>query len=134
MYREGRGVPKDVAEAEKWYRRLADEQGDASTQYFLGYLYEQGDGWLQNYAEAVKWYRRAAEQGDVMAQVALGKMYAIGKGVTQDDVGAHMWFNLAALRDQGAAELRDKVAAHMTAAQIAEAQKLASEWKQKPER
>jgi uncharacterized protein len=48
-------------------------------------------------------------------------------------VQAHMWFNLVAMAgDQGAATNRDNVAALMTPAQIAEAQKLAREWKPKP--
>jgi hypothetical protein len=50
----------------------------------------------------------------------------------QDYVQAHMWYNLAAagsadqLRDQ-AAQFRDELAAKMTPAQIAEAQKMARE-------
>jgi uncharacterized protein len=59
-------------------------------------------------------------------------MYAIGKGVPQDYVIAHMWLNLAAVDgDKDAAEGRDTLAAKMTPAQIAEAQKLAREWKPK---
>jgi uncharacterized protein len=43
-----------------------------------------------------------------------------------------MWFNLAAARGiKEAMTNRDKVAKHMTPAQIAEAQKLAREWKPK---
>ena len=45
-----------------------------------------------------------------------------------------MWFNLAAAQGtRGAAEWRERLAARMTPAQIAEAQKLASEWKPKLE-
>ena len=62
-------------------------------------------------------------------------MYSTGRGVPQDFVEAHKWLNLAAAthtdklqRDQ-AVKARDIVAADMTPAQIAEAQKLASEWK-----
>jgi hypothetical protein len=41
-----------------------------------------------------------------------------------------MWFNLSAAQgEQKAVEDRDKVAQRMTPAQIAEAQKLAREWK-----
>ena len=81
------------------------------------------------------WYRRAAEQGDVDAQVSLGMVYADGIGVPQDYVEAHKWFNLAAPRSKFAdinkdiRERRDALALLMTAAQIAEAQKLAREWK-----
>ena len=63
-------------------------------------------------------------------------MYEHGQGVPQDYVSAHMWLNLAAApqatdsaaRDQAAKE-RDMLAAKMTPAQIAEAQRIASEWK-----
>jgi uncharacterized protein len=57
-------------------------------------------------------------------------MYGTGHGVPQDYVIAHMWFNLAAASgDKEAAEVRDMLAAKMTPAQVAEAQKLAREWK-----
>jgi hypothetical protein len=50
--------------------------------------------------------------------------------VPQDYAIAHMWLNLAAAGGaKVAAELRDAVAAKMTPSQIAEAQKLAREWK-----
>jgi TPR repeat protein len=80
----------------------------------------------------VKWYRKAADQGYVDAQFDLGFMYKNGLGVPQDYVQAHMWFSLAATGgDQGAAESGDTVAGLMTPLQIAEAQKLAREWKPK---
>jgi TPR repeat protein len=66
-------------------------------------------------------------------------MYDKGQGVPQDYVQAHMWYNLAASRfsaseaegRNSAVEFRDLTAALMTPAQIAEAQKLAREWKPK---
>jgi uncharacterized protein len=76
--------------------------------------------------------RKAADQGDAGAQSILGGMYFFGKGVPQDYVSAHMWSNLAAAGgNKDAAKSRDAVAAMMTPAQIAEAQKLAREWKPK---
>jgi len=81
------------------------------------------------------WYRRAADQGNVAAQALLGGMYLVGEGVPEDFVAAHMWYNLAAAHgDISAAEQRQRIATLMTPAQIAEAQKLAREWKPKPER
>jgi len=48
---------------------------------------------------------------------------------------AYMWYNLSAARNyQVAVRNRDQLAQLMTPAQIAEAQKLAREWKPKPER
>ena len=86
---------------------------------------------------AVKSYRKAADQGYADAQFNLGGMYYNGLGVTQDFVEAHKWDNLSAAHQidaqkrDGASKNRDEVAAIMTAAQIAEAQKLAREWKPK---
>jgi TPR repeat protein len=73
-----------------------------------------------------------------LAQSNLGFAYRDGEGVPQDYVQAHMWLNLAAAQakpdDRVAAEARDKLVAKMTSAQIAEAQRLAREWKPTPER
>jgi TPR repeat protein len=129
MYDMGEGVQKDSTEAAKWYRKAA-EQGHAHSQFSLGEMYDGGRGVTQDYAEAAKWYRKAADQGDLWAQFNLGLMYQQGDGVPQDYVLAHMWFNLAAARNSDMARLnRDKLADKMTPAQIAEAQRLAREWK-----
>jgi TPR repeat protein len=91
----------------------------------------------QDDVEMVKWFRKAAEQGDAASQHLLGAVYASGRGVPQDFIQAHMWFNLAASRYPSGetrdkvAKFRDKLAGHMTPAQIAEAQRLAREWKPK---
>ena len=138
MYANGEGVPQDYAEAVKWYR-LAAEQGLADAQYSLGLAYGYGRGLPQDCAEAVMWYRLAAEQGDAMAQLSLGIMYGRGQGLVQNYVLAHMWFNLAAAqlppgedRDD-AVNIRDLLESKMTPEQVAEAQRLAREWKPKTE-
>ena len=58
---------------------------------------------------------KAADQGYALAQALLGAMYETGSGVPQDYAQAASWF-------------RKVVAAKMTPQQIAEAQKLASDW------
>ncbi|HDP35609.1 MAG TPA: sel1 repeat family protein [Candidatus Hydrogenedentes bacterium] len=125
MYRDGEGVPQDYAEAVKWYRKAA-EQDYADAQYNLGVMYYDGRGIPQDHAEAVKWFRKAAGQNHAEAQYNLGVMYRNGEGVPQDYVRAYMWFNVAAIKDEGAAERRESLAALMTAEQIAEAQRLSS--------
>ncbi len=138
MYYKGQGVPQDHAEAVKWYRKAA-EQGATEAQNSLGFMYYKGRGVPQDHAEAAKWFRKAAEQGHARAQSNLGLMYIQGIGVPQDYVQAYMWFNLAALRSPPGAEHdiavknRDVLAAKMTPAQLAEAQRLAREWKAKKE-
>ncbi len=129
MYASGQGVPQNYAEAAHWYRRAAD-QGFAMAQHNLGFMYVNGQGVPQNHVEAVKLYRLAADQGEPNGQAKLGFMYASGLGVPQDYILAHLWLNLAAAQgDQLAAKNRDIVAPRMTPAQLAEAQKLAREWK-----
>jgi TPR repeat protein len=86
------------------------------------------------YTQAAKWYREAADQGVGEAQFGLGLLYARGQGVPQDDVQAYMWFELSAAQgDQAAVSNRDATAQRMTPEQIAEAQKLAHDWRPKPE-
>jgi TPR repeat protein len=119
----------DFPTALKLLRPLA-EHGNATAQVFLGQMYDFGYGVSQDYAESFEWYRKAADQGNPVAQSLLAYMYKAGRGVPQDYVRAHMWWNLAAASgDPFSAKYRDEVAALMTPAQVAEAQKLASEWK-----
>jgi TPR repeat protein len=130
MYVDGRaGLAQDYAEAVKWYRRAA-EQGNANAEMWLGVMYDAGlSGLAQDHAEAVKWYRRAAEQGNANAQATLGFRYERGQGVPLDYVLADMWLSLAAAKGYQCADKCDALAAKMTPAQIAEAQRLAREWK-----
>jgi uncharacterized protein len=132
-YRRG-----DYATALQLWRPRAT-QGVALAQNNLGLMYYDGQGVPQDYREAAKWYRLAAEQGNATAQSNLGSMYYSGEGVPQDYVQAYMWVSLAASRfppsatedREEAARNRDVVASKMTPAQIAEAQRLAREWKPK---
>ncbi len=122
----------DYATALKEWRPLA-EQGDAEAQCNLGYMYKGGKGVPQDDAEAARWYRLAAVQGLDRAQFNLGIMYATGRGVQQDYVQAYLWFSLAAAQGHGSAQkFRDNVLAEdMTPAQVADAERLAREWKAK---
>lgn len=128
---------EDYPTAALLFRAMA-EQGYAGAQFQLGFIYRMGWGVPQDYEEALKWLRRAADQGHNFAQSNLGFMYRDGEGVPKDYVQAHMWFNLSAasrgLKYETAAEQRDRLAEKMTPAQIAEAQKLAREWKPTKER
>ena len=121
----------------RWYQ-LAAEQGDASAQANLGVMYVNGEGVPEDDREAVRWFRLAAEQGDASAQFNLGVAYYNGEGVPQDYVQAHKWFNIAASsaeaddRRETFVGSRNSVAALMTPRQIAEAQRLAREWRPGP--
>jgi len=98
----------------------------------LGLFDTIGQGVTQDFEVAVEWYRKAADQGIANAQINLCFMYEKGQGVTQDYVQAHMWYNLAAERGlKLGKEYRDRLAKKMTPEQIAEARRLAREWKPK---
>lgn len=135
LYRRGRSlggdIRQDISESAKWFLKAA-EQGHSEAQFNLGMLYIEGKGLLQDFIESEKWIRKAAVQGHSEAQFNLGKMYHKALGLAQDIVMAHMWYNLAAAEEwPGSAKERDAVAENMTPAQIAEAQKMAREWKPK---
>ena len=73
-----------------------------------------------------------ALQGSASGQFNIGTLsMAVGIAMAPKNlVLAYMWFSLAAAQgNEEAAKNRDKVARNMTSAQIAEAQKLASEWR-----
>jgi TPR repeat protein len=129
MYFYGQAVPQNDIEAEKWFRKAAD-QGDAFAEHNLGVMYANGWGLPVDLAEAAKWYQRAADLGLSDAQYDLGLMYAKGQGVPQDYVRARMWLNLSAAQgNKDAVGETGRIARVMTRSQIAEADKLAREWK-----
>ena len=80
---------------------------------------------------AIEELKKIANQGDVEAQKYLAGMYRNGgQGLPQNYVKAHMYYSLAAASgDSEAAGKRGIVERKMTPEQIAEAEKLASEWK-----
>lgn len=91
------------------------EQGDASVQWILGFMYLNGEGMPQDYEQAVYWLTKAAEQGFAMAQFNLGFMYDNGEGVPQDYKQALDWYTKAA--EQGLAEAQTNLGVMYAAGQ-----------------
>ena len=72
----------------------------------------------------------AAAQGDDDAQSTLGVMHHYGHGVPQDYVTAYKWLKLALTQGfESAKSILDIVESTMTSEQIAEAKRLAGEFK-----
>jgi uncharacterized protein len=132
LYANGKGVTKDDAKARQWYEKAA-VQGHTEAQVNLGVLLMYARGGQQDYKMAVYYLRLAANQGNDLAQRRLGQMYERGEGVQQDYVKAHMWYSLGSANGgvEAGPRLRDALAKRMEPDQIAEAQKLAREWKPK---
>ena len=106
------------------------EAGDANEQFHLGLHYEQGQlGLPKDIFEAAKWYRKATEQGHAGAQLYLGVFLC---NVKQETIEAYKWLELAKqgndFDEVAATELQEQLVAQMTTEQIAEGQKLASEF------
>ncbi len=135
MYDKGLGVSQDCPLAVKWFRKAAD-RGNIDAQRMLGSVYDLGRPDVPpDIRLAADWYRKAADQGDAASQRALARAYEEGRGVPKDLVQAYMWFDLTAAHagsdvdgDIALVE-RKRLAANLTPAQIAEAQRLASKWK-----
>jgi uncharacterized protein len=120
----------DYPTAMRLLRPLA-ERGDANAQTKLGAMYYNSYGVPKDYKQAFLWWRKAAEQGGRQAQGALGFMYQEGSGVPQDYVQAYMWFDIAASHSDGDIDAigRNFITTYlMTPQQIAEGQRLATEW------
>jgi len=110
----------------------ADQLVEAMAAYNEGVAaYNAGD-----YQKAIEKFQPLAEQGHAIAHYNLGLMYDDGQGVPQDYVQAHKWYNLSAARSKGdlrkkAVRNRKAIEKKMSPVQVAEAQKLAREWKPK---
>jgi uncharacterized protein len=131
MYAMGQGVSQNQAEALKWFKKAAEKE-NAEAQFGIGVMYFKGQGVTQNYIEAMKWFKKAADHGHVRAQYNLGVIYYKGLSIPKNYIQAYMWWNVAALGGHPEAKKNlSVVAKNMTQAQIAEANKMASNWKPK---
>jgi len=73
------------------------EQGDASAQGALGYMYAIGEVVPKDEKQSVYWYKKAAENGGANAQFNLGSIYHYGYyGISQDYKKAIKWYKMSA--------------------------------------
>ena len=63
-------MPRDDAEAVRWYRKSAD-QGYPKAQYALGFMYYYGYGVQRDRVQAVDLFQQAAAHGNEQAKRAL---------------------------------------------------------------
>ena len=127
---KGDGLEKRLIEAA--------EAGDAGSQCNLGILYDNGvddNGYAVegNRPQAVRWLLAAAEQGLPRAQVKLAEVYADGPDISGSHATACGWFLLAAMGLRGihldqARSGYERIASHLTTAQIAGARRFARDW------
>ena len=87
----------------KEFLPLAND-GDATAQFSLGFMYEKGQGVAQDYSQAADWYRKAAVQGDAEAINNLGLMYDKGEGVPQNYRLAAVLYHKAAAQGHASSQ------------------------------
>ena len=93
-------------------------------------MYSKGWGVTTDDRLAFYWYKKSAEQGYARAQRSLAALYGLGRGVPRNYVQSYLWESLAAAQGYEQSDERlDALEKRMTPEQIAEAQRLASEWK-----
>lgn len=135
MYFIGINTPRDLAQAEIWFLRGAND-GSARAQSLLAVLYEHCKH-PANYIQALKWARRAADQGNFTGQLATARFYREGKGgIPMDYLQADMWYQILLKKDpssKGLWVLIKLTEFGLTPADIAKAHELAADWKPKPE-
>lgn len=77
--------------------RLAQD-GDATSEYYLGLMHANGQGVAKDETKAAQWYEKSAVQGYAKAQNRLGDAYYHGRGVAVDYPKARDWYRKAAVQ------------------------------------
>lgn len=99
-YKLGRGVPADLAQAQRYYEQAA-RAGHLEAQTSLGLLMFQNG----NRTGAMRWLKQAADAGEPRAMLVYGTALFNGDGVTADRVRAYALISRAAA--QGLAPARE---------------------------
>lgn len=79
-YRLGKGVPVDLAKAQDWYRKAAEQGHFQAEDNYGRMLFQNGKR-----AEAAPWLEKSAARGDPRGQLILGTMLFNGDGGRQKD-------------------------------------------------
>lgn len=91
---EGDGVPRDFAEARRWFEKAA-EAGVPNAWFRLGKIHHDGLMVPQDYAKGFEYYTEAAKRGVPEAQHNVGAMLVSARGVKRDYVEGLAWLIVA---------------------------------------
>jgi TPR repeat protein len=80
LYHTGKGVPKDLDEAERWYRQAFVDSKSPIAAYALARLYDHKNDLQQSH----NCLEAAASEGYPAAMYTLGRCYSLGRGVPRD--------------------------------------------------
>lgn len=105
VYRDGRGIEKNLTEARYWYV-LGAAKKNVFAEFNLALIYENGLGVTADPQKAAYWLWRAAKQGFAPAMEKLSAYYLDGKAVPKDVAQAEILLTGAAEMGHIYAELR----------------------------
>jgi len=94
LYRDGRGVTRDMAKATQLLDKACSE-GGATACYDLAVLYDAGHGVEKDPKRAVQLYEKACTGSHAIGCRNLGVSYDLGQGVEIDTTRAREFFALA---------------------------------------
>jgi len=93
IYYNDKSKVQNYSKAEFWYwHEKASRQGDAESQFNLGYMYLHGLGVSYDYTKVRFWFERSSNQSDPIAKYFLGLIYYEGKGVKKNHKKAQILF------------------------------------------
>src|SRR5690242_11078449 len=105
IYGIGQGVPRDLKEAAKWFKKGA-ESGNAASQVRFGLMCEAGFGVQSDIKQALFWYEKAADQGNQDALMRLGMAHEVGRDIPKNGKEAVKWYEKAANLGNTKAQVR----------------------------
>ena len=128
VYFRGFAVPRDYAEAIKWFRRGA-ERGSLEAANNLAFFYYYGVSGKVDYDQAADWFRAAAYGGLASAQAGLAEQLYFGNSVPFDDVQAYVWARLSIVGGASrAVHIASDLERSLSTPQTAAAEKIIAEW------
>ena len=94
MYEKGEDLPKNPAQAERWYGEAAKLSDSAKV--LLATMLINGRGVPKDYPRALELCKAAADHRNESAQFCVGYLYQNGFGVQKNPTEAVKWYQLAA--------------------------------------
>jgi TPR repeat protein len=98
IYLEGNGVPKDIAQAEKW-AAVAIEGGDTLTMARFGRAYVEGQGVAKDVPRGLQLLEQADAEGSTLASAYLARIYLRAEDVRPDPKKAALYADKAVAAD-----------------------------------
>jgi uncharacterized protein len=131
LYATGKGVPLDYIQARSWCKK-ATKHGIGFAYVVLGRMAERGLGQEKNLKEATDWYQDAALVLVPDGLLESGKLKLQSQS-HDDQKKAYFWFYLAEhYKIKEADSLIQQASRNLTEKEIADEQKLATQWVRMP--